>query len=154
MVKKIKIRAMTQDDIDDIMAVEVLAFKTPWPRTAFEEEISNNELASYLVLVDESGNSPRIIGYAGMWKIIDEAHVTNIAILPEYHGRGLGYVLLAELIWQAKDKGAASMTLEVRTSNLAARRLYEKFDFKEAGVRRGYYADTNEDALILWKDPL
>jgi ribosomal-protein-alanine N-acetyltransferase len=143
---------MRSADIDAVLAVETRAFKTPWPRTAFEEELDGNELALYVVLIDEA--TSHIIGYAGMWKIIDEAHVTNIALLPRYHGQGLGKILLAALIAQAKEMGAVKMTLEVRESNFAARQLYEKFGFQTAGVRRGYYSDTNEDALIMWKDPL
>jgi ribosomal-protein-alanine N-acetyltransferase len=145
---------MNENDIDGVMAVEVLAFKTPWTRTAFEEEICNNDIALYLVLLETNSGSEKIIGYAGMWKVIDEAHVTNIAILPAYHRQGFGHILFTALINQAKDMGAVSMTLEVRESNTAARRFYENFGFKEEGVRGGYYSDTNEDALIMWKNPL
>jgi len=154
MTGKINIRKMTKHDIDGVIAIEILAFKMPWPRSAFEEELGNNELAFYLVLTDENNKLAPIIGYVGMWKIIDEAHVTNVAIAPKYQNQGWGSILLAELIWQAKEMGADKMTLEVRESNNAARHLYEKFNFKVEGVRKGYYSDTNENALIMWKDPL
>ncbi len=144
------VRSMQTGDIDEVLLIEQAAFATPWSRAAFEEEINNNDLAHYLVITDGS----HIVGYGGFWLIMDEAHVTNIALLPSYHGQGLGLLLLENMILAAKVKGAVSMTLEVRPSNTAARKLYSRRGFTERGIRPNYYADIGEDALIMWLDNL
>jgi ribosomal-protein-alanine N-acetyltransferase len=149
-MSEIQIRRMKVDDVDEVFNVESRSFPTPWARDTFEGEILENDLAYYLVLVV----GEQVIGYAGMWLILDEAHVTNIAILPEYRANGLGEKLVAALVEHAKAKGAASMTLEVRVSNLVARHLYDKLGFESCGLRRQYYADTQEDALIMWRHNL
>ncbi|CUH96292.1 hypothetical protein P22_2382 [Propionispora sp. 2/2-37] len=141
----IGIRRMQMLDIEAVMKVEQASFSTPWSQQAFESELKN-ELTYYLVLCE----GRKIIGYAGMWIIVDEAHVTNVAVLPEYRGRGLGEKLMSSLKEAAAARGAASMTLEVRPSNRAARSLYEKLGFVRCGLRRNYYTDTAEDALIMW----
>lgn len=143
---EISIRKMLPEDIDGVAQVEQQSFLTPWSRQTFAEEMKNM-LAQYLV-VETDGV---IAGYAGMWVIIDEAHVTNIAILPQYRCRGLGEKLLQSLIKLAVRYGAQSMTLEVRVSNTAAQHLYYKKGFTVEGVRPNYYTDTHEDALIMWK---
>ncbi len=147
---EVSIRRMLPADIDAVLAVEQQAFSTPWSRAAFEEEVSGNDLAHYQVLETDG----RVVGYAGFWLVFDEAHVTNIAILPEYHGQGLGTLLLENMILVAKVLGAGSMTLEVRPSNTAARRLYSRRGFVERGIRPNYYAELNEDAIIMWLDNL
>lgn len=146
----ISIRPLAFDDLDAVMEVECRSFITPWSREAFEAELTDNDLAYYLALID----SNRVVGYGGMWIIVDEAHVTNIAVLPEYRGRKLGRQLIEAMIELAKSKGAISMTLEVRTSNTIARNLYESVGFKGSGLRPHYYTDTKEDALIMWRDNL
>ena len=95
-----------------------------------------------------------IVGYAGLWLMTDEAHITTIAIDPDFQGNGLGELLLVALIDRAKSIGARWLTLEVRVTNEVAQRLYEKYTFKEMGVRRRYYSDNNEDALVMWTDPI
>jgi ribosomal-protein-alanine N-acetyltransferase len=145
----ITIRRMNEMDIDGVLAVEQQSFTVPWSRAGFVAEMKN-ELSYYLVMV-ESG---KIIGYAGMWIIVDEAHVTNVAIAPEHRGQKLGEKLMAALIEHAKSRGAVSMTLEVRTTNTVAQSLYAKFGFASRGIRRNYYTDTQEDALIMWCDKL
>lgn len=147
---EVSIRQMQPADIDAVLLVENQAFTTPWSRAAFESEVGDNDLAHYLVLAD----GERVVGYAGFWLVIDEAHVTNIALLTEYHGRGLGSLLLEHLILAAKVLGAVSMTLEVRPSNKAARKLYSRRGFVERGIRPNYYTDLNEDAIIMWLDEL
>lgn len=143
-------RAMGLADLDAVVAVERSAFLTPWSRDAFVSEVADNDLACYLVA--EQGRE--VIGYAGCWIIFDEAHVTNVAVLPAWRGRGVGAGLMAALIAVAKKLGARRMTLEVRPANLAARRLYDRLGFAAYGLRPGYYADTGEDALIMWRDGL
>ena len=139
-------RRMNEIDIDKVLTVEEQSFTVPWSRAGFVGEM-RNELAYYLVMIDED----KIIGYAGMWIIVDEAHVTNVAILPEYRGKQLGEKLMSALIEHAKARGALSMTLEVRESNTVAQGLYSKFGFISRGIRRNYYSETHEDALIMWK---
>jgi len=145
----ITMRRMNEMDIDNVLIVEEQCFTVPWSREGFVGEMKN-ELSYYLVMVDRG----TIIGYAGMWIIVDEAHVTNVAIMPEYRGRKNGETLMARLIECAKDRGALSMTLEVRTSNTAALGLYAKFGFVSRGIRRNYYTETHEDAIIMWCDKL
>ncbi len=96
----------------------------------------------------------RVVGYAGLWLMVDEAHVTSIAVSPLFRGFGVGELLLLALVDVSREIGAQYMTLEVRVSNTLAQRLYRKYGFKETGVRRRYYSDNNEDALIMWSDPL
>ena len=146
---EVTMRRMNEIDVDGVLAVEEQSFTTPWSRAGFVAEMKN-ELSYYLVMIKNG----KIIGYAGMWVIVDEAHVTNVAILPEYRGQKLGEKLMAELIKHAKNRGAISMTLEVRTTNATAQGLYEKFGFSSRGIRRNYYTDTQEDALIMWCDKL
>ena len=139
---------MTFLDVDGVWAVESQVFSTPWSRGAFVNEMTDNDVAYYLVL-EENGV---IAGYAGMWIIVDEAHVTNIAIAPDRRGNGMGERLVRALMDSARERGAVSMTLEVRQSNAAARQLYGKLGFAAQGVRRNYYADSGEDALVMWCD--
>lgn len=141
-------RKMKIEDIPNVMVIEHEAFSLPWTETAFQNELTNNLFAHYMVM--EYAGKP--IGYAGMWTIVDEAHVTNIAILEAFRGRKLGDRLLDHLMKMASIKGMIRMTLEVRVSNIVARNLYEKKGFESAGLRKGYYSDNNEDAMIMWAD--
>lgn len=141
-----KVRLMEIDDLDDVLVIEELCFMTPWSRDAFESELTTNERAKYLVILQND----RVIGYGGMWFILDEGHITNIAIHPEYEGKGLGTVLVTHMIQYAKVNNINSMTLEVRESNTRARGLYEKLGFRSCGKRPNYYQDSKEDAVIMW----
>ncbi|HEX2987008.1 MAG TPA: ribosomal protein S18-alanine N-acetyltransferase [Chloroflexota bacterium] len=96
----------------------------------------------------------RVVGYAGLWLMVDEAHITSIAVASAYRGLGIGELLFLSLVDMSRQIGAQYVTLEVRVSNILAQNLYRKFGFKETGVRRRYYSDNNEDALIMWSDPL
>ena len=142
------IRKMMFHDIDQVTEVEKLSFPSPWPRSTFEVELRDNLFAHYFVVVQ----GETIVGYAGMWMILDEAHVTNIAVHPDYRGLNFGKRLVRELIVQAFKLGANRITLEVRVSNSVARKLYKDLGFYEAGIRKGYYSDNNEDAVVMWKD--
>lgn len=144
------IRRMDISDIDGVVSVEEQTFSVPWSRAAFEAELSENTLAHYLVAEVDGA----VVGYCGMWIILDEAHLTNVAVLPGYRGRGIGNGLLMTLIELAKYKGATCMTLEVRKSNSGAQRLYRRLGFMPRGLRRQYYTDTKEDAVIMWRDSL
>ncbi|WP_174735140.1 ribosomal protein S18-alanine N-acetyltransferase [Mesobacillus harenae] len=142
----IAFRFMKEEDIDQVLEVESQSFATPWSRDAFYNELNKNQFAFYIVAECDG----KIIGYCGTWVIVDEAHITNIALRPEYRGQKLGEALLRKLIDMAKEMGAETMTLEVRTGNKVAQSLYRKLGFQDGAVRKGYYADNQEDALVMW----
>lgn len=146
----LNIRPMLLSDIDAVLAVEQVSFITPWSRDAFVAEAGDNDLAVYLVIEADG----QVIGYAGMWVILDEAHVTNVAVLPAFRGRRFGERMMRALIDKARSRGARRMTLEVRPSNAAALGLYGKLGFAPCGLRPRYYSDTHEDAVIMWLDEL
>jgi [ribosomal protein S18]-alanine N-acetyltransferase len=146
MEATVTFRQMELDDINDVLQIENSSFATPWSREAFFNELMNNHFASYLVMVEND----KVIGYCGMWLIIDEAHITNIAILPEYRGRKLGDALLTQVKKHASNRGVNKMTLEVRVSNDIAQSLYRKHGFVEGGIRKNYYTDNQEDAIVMW----
>lgn len=141
-------RAMTLSDIPAIIAIEHEAFSSPWTAEAFHNELANNMFARYMVMAYKG----ETIGYGGMWIIMDEAHITNIAIRSDFRGYGLGNRLLEELQRTAVFFGASRMTLEVRVSNELAQSLYRKYGFQPSGVRPRYYSDNDEDALIMWAE--
>ena len=138
------------EHIDEIMVIENLSFKIPWSRQSMVDEITGNTFAYYLCAKIDG----KIAGYAGMWQVCDEGHITNIAVHPEFRQGGIGSALMESLIGHARNSGIASMTLEVRKSNLPAQKLYRKYKFEEGGFRKAYYADNNEDALIMWCNDL
>ena len=142
----ITFRNMTLNDIDQVVEIENQSFTTPWSREAFIGELRDNHFAKYVLAL----KNDIIVGYAGMWVIIDEAHVTNIAISPSYRRMKIGEALLRYLMATAVVNGADRITLEVRVSNESAKCLYQKLGFKEYGIRKGYYSDNNEDACIMW----
>ena len=136
---------MTLQDVDAVWEIEKQSFAIPWSRDAFVTEVTENKCARYLV-VREDGVP---VAYAGMWLVLDEAHVTNIAVRSDMRGRGLGEVVARALMQLAADTGIRYMTLEVRRTNLVAQSLYKKLGFVEVGFRKRYYADNNEDALVM-----
>lgn len=150
MSSGIVIRPMKLSDLDGVMDVEQDSFRAPWSRLSFQEELTLNRLARYLVAVD--GES--IVGYAGAWMVINEAHVTNVAVSMLRRQEGIGRMLMESLMELSRENNLESMTLEVRVSNESARRLYEEMGFVEAGIRRNYYSEPREDALILWREKL
>lgn len=145
MSDEVFIRDMRESDLDALVAIEQASFSVPWTRNMLEEELDNSR-ARYRVLECQGA----VVGYIGMWHILDEGHITNVAVLPEFRRRGFASRLMQDLIDYAKDSGIRSLTLEVRVGNLPAIRLYESFGFKVEGRRKHYYADNNEDALIMW----
>jgi ribosomal-protein-alanine N-acetyltransferase len=139
---------MNVDDIDQVCEIEKLSFTTPWSRESFESELSKNSLAKYFVVKIEG----RVAAYGGIWIVLDEGHITNIAVHPDFSGRQIGEKIAQRLLQAAKESMAVHVTLEVRTSNDVARNLYKKLGFVDSGMRKGYYADTGEDAVIMWKE--
>lgn len=136
---------MSTEHVDSVWEIEKQSFSSPWSRESFEMELLNDH-ARYVVAL-EGG---QVIGYAGYWRIFDEAHVTNVAIRKERRGIGHGRRLMCELIALAGAEGVGAMTLEVRASNLTAIHLYESLGFVSAGIRPGYYEDNGEDAVVMW----
>lgn len=147
---KLSIEPMQLDDVPDVHRIEAASFPTPWPDYAFKQEIQTNRLAHYLVV--KAGDAT--IGYGGMWLMVDEAHVTTFAVLPEWRRRGVGARLMLEMMNLAVNLHARVVTLEVRLSNREARALYTKFGFRPVGLRPRYYSDNNEDALIMTTSPI
>jgi len=143
-----KIVKMELKHIDGVMVVEHLSFTIPWSKNSFIQEITTNEFAHYIVAVEND----MVVGYAGMWQIQDEGHITNIAVHPEFRGIHIGRSLMVELIRTSRNLGVSAMTLEVRKSNDIAKKLYVSLGFKDAGVRKRYYSDNNEDAIIMWNE--
>jgi ribosomal-protein-alanine N-acetyltransferase len=133
-----------------VLDIERRSYPTPWSERAFLSELTQNAYARYIVGL----RGQRVLAYAGMWLILDEAHVTNVAVHPAERGRGLGDALLSELERRAAASGCRRMTLEVRPSNAVAQALYVKHGFVARGRRPGYYSDTHEDAIVMWKDDL
>jgi [ribosomal protein S18]-alanine N-acetyltransferase len=140
------VRQMQLADIPAVYTIETASFATPWTIDIFEREITENTFASYFVIENEGV----IAGYCGMWLVIDEAQITNIAILPSYRGKKLGEKLFAHVMEQAILAGAYRLSLEVRVSNLPAQHLYRKFGLVPGGIRKNYYTDNQEDAIVMW----
>jgi len=147
---KVLIEPMRLDDLPAVHAIERASFDSPWPADAYRSELETNRLAQYLVVraADE------IAGFGGMWLMVDEAHIITFAIHPLWRRQHIGDRLLLAMVDIAIDGGAHEATLEVRLSNLPARRLYEKFGFRPVGLRARYYSDNGEDALIMTTDQL
>lgn len=137
---------MTSGDIPEVLRIESLSFTTSWPTNAFWNEIHDNKLAHYYV----GRMDGRIVAYGGIWVILDDSHITTIAVYPDMRGRKLGEEMLLFLVDDAIARGASWMTLEVRESNDAAQNLYKKYGFTVVSTRRAYYSDNNENALVMW----
>lgn len=170
---------MSPADIGQVVGVDRDSYPVPWPASAYRRELNNNQHAQYIVLrevtsdsldpvqevpkrnwlsllpwprqapSEDSASMGRIVGYAGMWIVADEAHITTIAVRSAYRGTGFGELMLASLIGMALDLDVRWVTLEVRISNIVALNLYRKYGFRKAGMRKNYYSDNNEDALIM-----
>ncbi len=146
----LRIRPMSAADLPSVQLIERASFTTPWPPHAYRQELEGNRLAHYLVAT----LAGEIVAYGGIWLMVDEAHITTFAVHPRYRRRRIGERLLLSLLDLALDRHAREATLEVRLSNLAARRLYEKYGFRPVGIRPRYYSDNQEDALIMTTEPL
>jgi [ribosomal protein S18]-alanine N-acetyltransferase len=147
---KLRIEAMRLEDLDEVQRIELASFSTPWPSNAYRSELETNRLASYVVARIDG----RVVAYGGMWLMADEAHITTFAVHPGWRRQRIGERLLLAFLDLARDRHAREATLEVRLSNVAARRLYEKYGFRPVGLRPRYYSDNNEDALIMTTEPL
>lgn len=142
----VNMRLMREEDLDVVAEIEKVSFPTPWSREIYREELTENNFAHYYVIENDQG----VVGYIGAWIIFDEIQVTNFAVLPSERTRGYGHMLFQYLINKALLKGGRLMSLEVRESNVAAQKLYQSFGLKKAGIRKRYYTDNNEDAIVMW----
>ncbi len=140
------VRKMTLMDIDAIIRIENESFTLPWSRESYIGEL-NNHFANYLV-VDYEGD---VIAYGGIWVVFEEGHITNVAVDPEYRNAGVGHALMEELERVARQKKATRILLEVRPSNMSALALYRGMGYLDSGLRKGYYSDNNEDAIVMTK---
>lgn len=139
------IREMLVPDLKAVMGLECRIFDSPWTEELFTQELRRGEFSIYLVA--ESGGS--VLGYIGAQVLGGEVHITNMAVSPPHRRRGLGSALLVSCLQRGAERGARWLTLEVREANLGARAFYRLFGFEEIGLRRGYYADSGEDAVIM-----
>lgn len=145
----ISIELMQSADCETVAAMDVLCFPAPWTVSAYYTEVHNP--SAYYIVARSDG---RIVGYAGMWLIMDEAHITTLGVDPEFRCMKIGERVLIHMLDEAISRGARRVTLEVRRGNLAAQGLYAKYDFHIVAIRKGYYANNNEDALIMWVDDM
>ncbi|WP_058306285.1 ribosomal protein S18-alanine N-acetyltransferase [Gracilibacillus massiliensis] len=143
---KVQFRKMKESDIEAVMNIDKRSFPKPWPEDIYYEELNNNNYAVYFVaLVDN-----KIVGFCGCWMILDEAQITNIAVDPSYRGKGYGQGLFQYVINYGIAHGIRLLSLEVRVSNVAAQRMYKNFGLQPGGIRKNYYTDNQEDAIVLW----
>ena len=147
---RLTVEPMRLPDLPIVHDIERRSFTTPWPAHAYRTELETNRLAHYRVVRAEG----KVVAYAGIWLMVDEAHITTFAVDPAWRRRRIGETLLLAMVELAIERGAREATLEVRLSNLPARRLYEKYGFKPVGIRPRYYSDDNEDALIMTTESL
>jgi ribosomal-protein-alanine N-acetyltransferase len=140
---------LSKDLIDEILVIESSTHSAPWSRKSFENELEHKYGVFNIALVEG-----KVIGYGGTWVLVDEAHVTNVVVSPEFRGQGIGRKLMNEMLVKAREKGAVCATLELRKSNEVALKLYESMGFKMATVRNADYPDNQEDALVMMMDDL
>jgi ribosomal-protein-alanine N-acetyltransferase len=144
--RRLEIAPMLLEDIPAVLAIEALSFQSAWPPNAFVNELRDNKLAHYFV----GRLAGKIVGYGGIWVILEDSHVTTIAVHPDNRGQRLGEEILVHLLDEAIARDASWITLEVRETNDVAQRLYRKYGFTVVSTRRGYYSDNNESALVMW----
>ncbi|HHF98591.1 MAG TPA: ribosomal-protein-alanine N-acetyltransferase [Candidatus Aerophobetes bacterium] len=145
---EIIIRPMEEKDIPQVESIERASFPSPWTSRLFYLEIKKKNFAYYHILEFKG----KVVGYIGYWKVHDEAHIVTFAVHPLYRRKGFGKALLNYVLEEAKKRGIKRATLEVRETNYAAQKLYEKVGFKKVAIRPGYYHDTGENAVIYWKN--
>ncbi len=145
--ERMTIARMTPADIRAVMRIEALSFTTSWPPSAFASELNDNKLAHYFV-----GRLPggEIVAYGGIWVILEDSHVTTIAVHPDWRGKKFGEEVLVFLLREAIERGASWITLEARESNDVAQNLYRKYGFTTVSTRRAYYSDNGENAVVMW----
>lgn len=146
MKNNILIDDLRLEYIDAIYEIETMSFALPWSKDSLIKELDNKNARYFIAILDG-----KVVGYIGLWEIIDEGHITNIAIHPDFRGHGFGKTLLAAAVDYCKNKSFYGITLEVRVSNTIAINLYESLGFVNCGIRKNFYTDNNEDGIIMWK---
>lgn len=146
--KNPEIVPMTIDDLEDVLKIEKLSFPTPWPRSQFEKEIKNQFSNKFVAKITQGGEKT-VAAYIVFWVVKDEAHILNIATHPDFRRCGIAKGLLAFALRQLEEIGTREVFLEVRRSNVPAQSMYKGFGFREIGVRKGYYGDNKEDAIVM-----
>jgi ribosomal-protein-alanine N-acetyltransferase len=150
--KMYRLVPMTGAHLDDVLSIERVSQSHPWPRQAFEQELKATSVSRSRVALSREDEEPTVAGFCVAWLVVDHVQIQNVAVHPEHRRRGLATYLLEEAFSHARTYGAVSAFLEVRRSNLTARRLYERLGFREAGERKGYYSCPSEDAVVLHKE--
>jgi ribosomal-protein-alanine N-acetyltransferase len=145
----VRLRRLELDDLDAIEQIERVSYPTPWSRSMFATELAKPSSLSFGAVDD----TETLVGYLVLSRYVDAWHVMNVAVAPDWRRRGIATALLRRLLDDTGHDAQRGYTLEVRVSNVGAIALYERFGFKPKGVRRGYYTDNREDALIMWRDP-
>lgn len=148
MTEQLYLRQLGLADLELLYQIEQESFAKPWRKEDYAYEFSENALAHYYGCFC----GPSLLAFAGFWQILDEAHITNIAVAPQHRRQGIAQLLVQHVVNMALAMGVEKITLEVREGNLSARRLYEKVGFAEAGRRKNYYDAPQEDAIIMWRD--
>lgn len=152
MAIEVEVRPLrSMREIEDVLGIEAASFTNPWTREMHERDLEMTDL-SHLVIARDSGR--RALGFCSFWIVVDELHINNLAVLPEFRRHGIASRIIERVIRDAYRRGARRATLEVRRSNDPAIRLYERWGFETAGVRPDYYTKPDEDALILWRHQL
>ncbi|WP_025782792.1 ribosomal protein S18-alanine N-acetyltransferase [Sporosarcina sp. D27] len=146
MIDSIVYRQMMEKDIEEVVATETEVFTTPWSAEVFTHELTGNDYATYIVAECEN----EVVGHVGMWVVLDECHITNVAVRKHRQGLGIGEALMRQAMELCRNNGVVAMSLEVRVSNETAKNLYRKLGFQEGGIRKNYYSDDHEDALVMW----
>ena len=146
MATNVSYRKMTAADVKAVHAIEEAVFDAPWTEASFHYEMNENQYASYVVA--EVGN--KIVGFCGMWMVFGDVQITNVAVIEEARGLGIGEGIMHTAMATAKAHNMENMSLEVRVSNSVAQSLYRKLGFQDGGIRKGYYTDNQEDALVMW----
>lgn len=145
MLKTLRFEALNESHLPQVLEIEKQANSAPWSEKSFRNEL-DHAFGVFLVALVEG----KVVGYGGIWLVVDEAHVTNLAVDSSMHRQGIARRLMTELLNRARERGMTCSTLEVRASNEAAIRLYEGLGYKQTAVRRGYYPDNREDAVVMW----
>ena len=152
--ESVALRPMTPDDVPAVAALDRRSFALPWSEASFRSDLTTNAAAHLIVAELAAGNGSRIVGYAGYWLVVDEAHLSTLAVDQEMRRQGIAEQIMRGAMRHAARSGAEMMTLEVRVSNEAARRLYEKLGFLVVGRRPHYYKDNLEDAILMTRSDL
>lgn len=145
----VRFESLKPEHIPAILDIEAHSNTAPWSERSFRGEISNPQSIFLAAIADG-----KVVGFAGLWIVVDEGHITTVAVEPDHRRHGIGRKLVVELLSRGKERGIVCSTLEVRASNDAAIRLYEQLGFVQAARRKGYYPDNREDAIVMWKHGL